>query len=365
MKFDRNEWSGAFGDLGTDLPLVLGVIWAAALDPVPALFGFGLLQAVTGFYYRMPMPVQPLKAMAAAVIASKLPAGALWAGAWLIAGAMLLLTATGLLERASRLVPSPVVRGVQLGLGLSLSWLALSRFIPSDGASGLALALFGLAVTLLLLGNRRFPPAPILVAAGFVYALIRPFPEMPLPVVDSAWPSGEDWKLGLLALALPQLPLSLANSVLATQRTAQDLFPASKVTLRKLGWSYAAMNAAAPLLGTLPVCHGSGGMVGHHAFGARTGDSVVIEGLLYAALAACAAFGFGQAVHLFPKPILGVILLCEGAALARLAWKTEDKPLTGALGLACLLLPYGYAAAVVAGTLYSSLKPHLSVVDPR
>jgi hypothetical protein len=158
---------------------------------------------------------------------------------------------------------------------------------------------------------------------------------------------------GLLVLALPQLPLSLANSVLATERTASDLFPESKVTLRKLGWTYGLMNAAAPLLGTLPVCHGSGGMVGHHAFGARTGGSVVIEGGLYAALALCAAFGFGQAVHLFPKPILGVILLCEGAALARLAWRTEDRPLTGVLGLACLLLPYGYAAAVVGGTLFA------------
>lgn len=68
IRFDRNELSGAFGDIGTDLPLIIGMIIAAGLDSASVLIMFGVMQLLTGFVYRIPMPVQPLKAMAAIVI---------------------------------------------------------------------------------------------------------------------------------------------------------------------------------------------------------------------------------------------------------------------------------------------------------
>src|SRR5438034_10475528 len=70
IRFDRNELAGAFGDIGTDLPLIVGIILAARLDSASALILFGIMQILTALRYRMPMPVQPLKAMAAIVIAA-------------------------------------------------------------------------------------------------------------------------------------------------------------------------------------------------------------------------------------------------------------------------------------------------------
>ena len=65
IRFDRNELAGAFGDIGSDLPLIVGVILAAHLDSASALILFGAMQILTALRYRMPMPVQPLKAVAA------------------------------------------------------------------------------------------------------------------------------------------------------------------------------------------------------------------------------------------------------------------------------------------------------------
>jgi hypothetical protein len=68
VRFDRNELSGAFGDIGTDLPLIVGMILAAKLDPASVLTLFGAMQLLTGLIYGLPMPAQPLKAMAVLVI---------------------------------------------------------------------------------------------------------------------------------------------------------------------------------------------------------------------------------------------------------------------------------------------------------
>src|SRR5882724_9008651 len=78
IRFDRNELSGAFGDIGTDLPLIVGMILAAKLDPASVLTMFGLMQLLTGLTYGLPMPAQPLKAMAVLVIAGKATAGMLY-----------------------------------------------------------------------------------------------------------------------------------------------------------------------------------------------------------------------------------------------------------------------------------------------
>ena len=88
-RFDRNEWSGAFGDMGTDLPLLVGMILASGLDATSVLTVFGLMQIATALRYRLPMPVQPLKAMAAIVIAQKIQPNVLYGGGLAIGVAML------------------------------------------------------------------------------------------------------------------------------------------------------------------------------------------------------------------------------------------------------------------------------------
>jgi hypothetical protein len=80
IKFNRGELSGAFGDIGTDFPLIVAMILAAGLHSPSVLIIFGSMQVLTGLVYRMPMPVQPLKAMATIVISQKIPGPVLFGG---------------------------------------------------------------------------------------------------------------------------------------------------------------------------------------------------------------------------------------------------------------------------------------------
>lgn len=231
VRFDRNELSGAFGDIGTDLPLIVGMILAAKLDPASVLVLFGLMQLLTGLVYGLPMPAQPLKAMAVLVISQKVTGNVLYGGGLAIGITMLFLTVTGLIDWLARAVPKSVIRGVQFGLGLQLSMLALTQYVPSEGRPGYILAAVAFVCTLLLLGNRRFPPAPFVILIGIAYAFL--FKLSAGALVHSAGfqlphlhrPTLADVLTGFLVLALPQLPLSLGNSILATRQIAHDLFP--------------------------------------------------------------------------------------------------------------------------------------------
>jgi hypothetical protein len=167
-------------------------------------------------------------------------------------------------------------------------------------------------------------------------------------------PEATDILTGLVVLALPQIPLSLGNSLLATRQLVQDFFPERPITLRKIGLTYAMMNLANPIFGGIPTCHGSGGIAGHYAFGARTGGSVIIYGLFYLILGIFLSPGFRTVIELFPKPILGVILLFEALALMRLltdiAESRADFTLAILIGLAAAALPYGYVIGLIGGT---------------
>jgi hypothetical protein len=289
-RFDRREFAGAFGDLGTDFPLLVGLTLACGLNGGGVLAVAGALQIATALAYRMPMPVEPLKAMAALAIAQKIAPGVL-AGAGVAIGAMmLLLTATGLLEAIARAVPKTVVRGIQCGLGLQLASLAAKQYLPAGGAPGWVLAAVSAALIVALMGNERVPPALLVVGLGLAYALATGLDPRALAggfgfrLPAFAAPTARDVASGFFLLALPQLPLSLANSVLATRQVSVDLFPDRAPSVRKIGFTYAAMNLVAPLFGGVPSCHGSGGMAGHYAFGARTGGSVLIYGGLFLVL---------------------------------------------------------------------------------
>ncbi|MDQ7819657.1 MAG: putative sulfate/molybdate transporter [Armatimonadota bacterium] len=365
IRFDRNEVAGAFGDIGTDFPLLAGMILSAGLDPASVLAMFGLMQVATGLLYGLPMPVQPLKAMAVIVITQKLAPAVLYGGGLAVGLAMLVLAATGAVEWVARLVPRAVVRGIQFGLGLQLASLALGRYVAADGPAGYVLAAVAFALTVALLGHRRWPPALLVIGLGVGYALIRGADawqilsgvsvRLPAPVV----PSARDIATGFVVLALPQLPLSLANSVLATRQVVADFFPDHPLTVRRIALTYAAMNLINPWGGGVPTCHGSGGLAGHYAFGARTGGSVVIYGALYLALGVFWSRGFADVLRLFPLPVLGVILTFEALALMRLLRDLRDPlDLSTALlvSLAVLGLPYGYVIGLVVGTVLVRLR---------
>jgi hypothetical protein len=359
IRFDRAEWSGAFGDLGTDLPLIVGMILAAGLDAASVFTVFGLMQIATALRYRMPMPVQPLKAMAAIVIARKLPAGTLFGGGLAVGLSMLVLTATGLISWIDRIVPKPVVRGIQCGLGLQLARIALGDYVPSDGPAGWWLAGAGFILAVLLIGRRRVPSAVVLIALGAAYAFA--FKLRGFSLLDAAgfhlpswhWPSAASVWTGFLLLALPQIPLSIANSVLATRQLAQDLFPERRTTAASVGWTYSLMNLVNPFLSGIPTCHGSGGMAGHYAFGGRTGGSVVLYGLFWVVAGVCFGPAFQALTKVFPLPVLGVLLLFEAVALLvllrDLAGDRTGFVTAVLVGIVASTAPYGYLLGLLIG----------------
>src|SRR5579864_8856823 len=64
-RFDRMEWAGAFGDLGTLIPFVVAYLAVVKMQPFGVLFSLGVSMLASGLYYRTPFPVQPMKAIGA------------------------------------------------------------------------------------------------------------------------------------------------------------------------------------------------------------------------------------------------------------------------------------------------------------
>jgi xanthine/uracil permease len=305
------------------------------------------------------MPVQPLKAMAAIIIAGKVGGPVVYGAGLAIGAVMLLLSATGLIDWLARVIPKSVVRGIQFGLGLQLATLALKDYVQSDGPSGYVLAAVAFVLAVALIGNRKYPAAIFLVVIGFIYALV--FKLQPSSILDGVgfalpkvqvphWP---DIVTGFFLLALPQIPLSLGNSILATRQVAEDLFPHRPLKVRQIGLTYALMNLVNPFFGGFATCHGSGGLAGHYAFGGRTGGSVIIEGGLYMVVGLFFGQAFGFFVHVFPLPVLGIILLFEGLALMLLVRDQTaargDFVIVLLVGLTAVGLPYGYLLGMLAG----------------
>jgi hypothetical protein len=366
LSFSRHELAGAFGDLGTDLPLLVGVVLATGIDPTTAFVVFGALQVASGLVYRLPMPVQPLKAMAAIAIAGKIAPTLLAAGGLIVGTVMLILASTGALAWIARIVPKTVVRGIQVGLGLQLGNLALTRFLPSDGVRGWLLGVVALVLIAVLRRNRQVPAALVVLAIGIVVAVVTWPAALPapfgwhLPQLPTRWPTGDEFLRAAVLLALPQIALSLGNSVLATRQVVTDFFPEREpLTVQRIGTTYACMNLIAAPLGGIPVCHGSGGIAGHYAFGARTGGSVIIYGTTLV-LAGLLLVGDPTAFQrLVPGPILGALLLVEAVTVLflvrdqRSSWRA--MVLAGACGVTAAFAPYGYAVALLLGTLTAKL----------
>ena len=325
-RYDRMEWAGAFGDLGTLIPFVVAYIGMVGMDPFGILFAFGFALIVCGFYYRTPIPVQPMKA-AGAVAATQAaqtaiitPAAVLGAG--LATGLLwLLLGLTGTARRVAALIPRIVVVGIVLGLGMAFMIEGIKMM-----ATGWLIAAIGLIGTLLLLANRTLPAMFILLLFGAACGLIADpslWEKVAAITIEFRAPSfalsaltWHDFMLGAVFLALPQLPLTLGNAIIATAEENNRLFADRPVSENRLSTSTGVLNVFGASVGGVPMCHGAGGMAGHIAFGARTGGATVILGVLLLAIALFLSGSIQTLFAIFPPAVLGVILFLTGAQLA-------------------------------------------------
>jgi MFS superfamily sulfate permease-like transporter len=335
-RFDRMEWAGAFGDLGTLIPFVVGYIGVLKMDPFGVLFAFAIAMIACGAYYKTPIPVQPMKAIAAVAIAQVAQTAVVTPMAVYAAGLVtgviwLVLGLTGAATRITNIVPRPVLRGIILGLGLSFMLQGIKMM-----ASHWLLGAIGLSGTLLLLGNRRFPVMFLLLVFGVIcgavlnpqalHALSNSSLQIRMPHFVLHNLSWHDFLIGFVLLSLPQLPLTLGNAIMAIRDENNRLFPEHPVTDKGLATSTGLMNIVGSAIGGVPMCHGAGGMAGHAAFGARTGGALIILGSLLLVLAIFFSGAINALFLLFPVAILGVILFLAGAQLALGAWESsQDK----------------------------------------
>ncbi len=325
-RFDRMEWAGAFGDLGTLIPFVVAYLSMLNLDPFGVLFSFGVAMIACGMIYRTPFPVQPMKAVGAiattqAAQTLTVTAGAVYA-AGLASGAIwLLLGLTGTAQKVAKLVGRPVVVGIILGLGFGFMLNGVKMMADNWWIGGIALG-----GTLLLLGSRKVPAMFILLVFGAGCGIIID-PALAerlagltidprLPSLSLGSISWNDLLIGTVFLALPQVPLTLGNAIIAITDENNHLFPDRPVTEQRVAISTGFMNLGSGLLGGIPMCHGAGGMAGHVRFGARTGGAPIILGSLLLLMAVLFSSSVGMFLRIFPPAILGVILFLTGAQLA-------------------------------------------------
>jgi hypothetical protein len=320
------EWAGAFGDLGTLIPFVVAYIAVVKVDPFGILFSFGLALVLSGLYYRTPFPVQPMKAIGAiaatqAAQTVTITQASLY-GASLATGLIwLILGLTGTARHLASLVPRFVVVGIVLGLGVGFMLHGIGLM-----SEGWLVAAIGLTAAVLLLKNKVVPAMFLLLVFGAaIGALQNPAllgalramrPALHGPAFALGSISWHDLLIGATLLALPQLPLTLGNAVIAIREENNRLFPDRAVSENAIAVSTGAMNLGSAVLGGVPMCHGAGGMAGHVAFGARTGGAPIILGTLLLVLALFFSASVRTLFGLFAAPVLGVILFLTGAQLA-------------------------------------------------
>ena len=345
------EISGAFGDLGTLFPIFVALAEAGSISVSSTLVFSGLANILTGIVFGIPLPVQPMKAIAAVAIARHYSQPQLGSAGLFVAAIIGFLSVTGLVKWFTRVIPLPVVKGIQVGTGLSLM-MSVMRFLPTPDILIWNDCLAFLAVLVFLFFCSLYPRTPfVLVIIVVTIPLIFPFrphylfgdPQLSIWKPAAFIPSFADFRYGAVNAGLGQIPLTTLNSIVAVTYLATDLVPEVPTpSATAIGISVTTMNLVGCWFGAMPVCHGSGGLASQYRFGARSGASVVIFGLIKLLLGLFAAEYAVAYFHGFSRVPLGVMLFLAGLELARMGeslntegardlWQQDDRGLDASI----------------------------------
>ena len=355
-KFNRLEFAGSLGDLGTLLPLGIGMIMINGLNPGGVFFAVGIFYIFSGLYYGITVPVQPMKVIGAYAIAMGLSAPQVVASGALIGLFLLIIGVTGAVTLIGKYTPQAVVRGVQLSTGTLLVaqgvkfMVGTSKFqvlreaaepflsVQSLGPVpiGIVIGIAGGVLTLLLLDNKRFPAGLLVVFGGLVLGLILGTHEgfdrfglgIYIPkILPYGMPSSIDFTFALLVLVLPQIPMTLGNAVIANVDLSREYFEedSKRATYRALCISQGLANFLSFSVGGMPMCHGAGGLAAHYRFGARTAGSNLMIGAIFVILGLFLGTHSLAVVYLLPMSVLGVLLIFAGTQLALTIIDLKDR----------------------------------------
>ncbi|MFV7784985.1 molybdate transporter family protein [Shewanella marisflavi] len=353
------EFSGAFADLGTFLPLVLGLIAINHFSPQGIFLGFGLFALFTAYFYRRPIPVQPMKVIAALVIAQGLTPGMLQASGIMMGLILLILAYSGAINWMARQLSPAISIGIQLAIGLQLIWMG-GQMMSGTWLIGI------LAFSALFMS--RFLPLPYLamplvLGLGVLWQTTQgsaaSFTLSATTDWQMGWPNMEEWSSAALLLVLPQLALTLTNAVIATSAMASGKFPqdalidSKRFTPRRLATSSGWANLVLAPFGATPMCHGAGGLAVQYHFGARSWRAPALFGLTCLVIALCWGDTIAQVLSLIPLAILGSLLAIAGLQLAWSQRFIDGKPfcILVILATAAVCLTINTAAGLAVGVI--------------
>jgi len=387
FRFNRLELSGSLGDLGTLLPIAIAMVLVNGLDPLGLFLSIGVFYILSGVYFGVTVPVQPMKVIGAYAIATSLSADQILASALLMGIFLLIVGVTGAIDIIRRITPQAVIRGVQLSTGALLIsggvkfMIGTSKFqemqnavepylaLQAVGPVPISLIIGGTAgiLTLFLLDNRKFPAGLMVVLGGLVAGLMlgarvdigTGFFGFHLPnILPFGFPGKADFTFALFALVLPQLPMSLGNAVLAYTDLSKEYFGdrSAKVTNRKACISMALANFFSFCLGGMPLCHGAGGLAAHYRFGARTAGSNLMIGIIFAGLAILLGTNIVDVLNLLPLSVLGVLLVFAGSQLTLTIMDLDRRK---DFFVAALILGITLATNLAAGFITGMIVAHV------
>lgn len=321
------EISGSFGDIGTLLPILIALTQIGAISLSSTLVFSGLANILTGLAFGIPLPVQPMKAIAAVALAQGFSKSEIASAGIFVAAAIGFLSITGLIHWFTERIPIPVIKGIQVGTGLSLI-ISAGNLYPHFDPFGtnplvLILAFLGLLASSTF---RRVPYALLILLVGIISVISTDWlypgwgedfrPDFSTWHPHTFVPSPREFGKGTLEAGIGQLPLTTLNSVIAVAFLAQDILPNVRTpSTTSLGLSVMAVNLVGCWFGAMPVCHGSGGLAAQYRFGARSGASIIFLGLLKLLLGLFASKVALAIFNGFPNVLLCVLVIAAGLEL--------------------------------------------------
>jgi MFS superfamily sulfate permease-like transporter len=367
FEFNLRELAGSMGDFGTLFPLAVGLIAVNGMDPVALFVMLGLVNVATGLIYRLPMPVEPKKVISVAAIGQVWPASMVVASGLGLGLLWFVISLSGAMRKVTAITPIYVVRGIQLALGIILGTQAVRMAAPEPWWG-----LVAVAIILLLRQNRYAPAALVIMALGVLIMAWRGdllpnlvfgvgLPRFAVPALSDVWQA-------MVLAGFAQIPLTISNAVLATAVMIRDLFPDKPVSEERLMLNQGVMNIASSLFGGMPMCHGSQGLAGQYYFGARTGGTNILEGLIEISLGIFLGRSLLGILSAFPMPLIGGMMFMVGIELARnvvplattpkLRWALAVAVVTAVLSVA-INMAIGFIGGLALAWVLKWRWPHL------
>ena len=359
--------SGAVADLGVLVPLSAALVLVNGLEPGALLIGAGALGLAAGLWFKVPFPVQPLKALTALAVSQQLAPDVIHAAGLEIGLLFVILSMSRLADRLSRYFTKYVIRSLQFGVGTLLVMSAVRLAVDPPEVfratpETLPALLLALAVLIAVALASRYDwnaVAASILAVGVTVGWIVATPDLgsvSVALPDLELPPLAVFGSAFVLLVVPQVPLTYGNAVVGVSDLAREHFGerASRVTPGAVALSCGLGNVGAAVIGGMPMCHGSSGLSAHVRLGARTnamnvllGTTLIVVGVVFS----------HQVIELFgilPVWALAGFLAYAGLRHALLILDLRGKRLAlavaaGLLGVVTGNLAYTTAFALVTG----------------